>query len=68
MFIYKTDNSRSHSERKVNKLKLQADTKSSFKKNEQVKTSKKSIGKSRFKKVTRVNKDFLERLGFTLKK
>lgn len=68
MFIYKSVSSQADSERKVNKIKLQATVKSSIKKNDQVKASKKSSGKSHLKKVTQVNKKFLEQLGLTLQK
>lgn len=68
MFVYKVNHSRSHSEEKVNKFKLQTDIKNSFKKKEQVKRPTKSCGNSRFKKVTQVNKKFLEQLGFKLQK
>lgn len=68
MYIYKNNSSFIHSERKVNKIKLQAEPKSSLKKTRRVDTSKKIGGKKRVRKLTQSNKDFLEQLGYTLKK
>lgn len=70
MFIFKNDSSRtiSHSKRNVNEIKLQIESESSLKKAKCVKTPKRSGGKKVVQELTQSNKQFLEQLGFTLKK